>query len=265
MTTSHLPNVLLETIRSKSVALSLTLKSSRSLEIIPIAKTSGYHGIFIDGEHAMYDLETISNFCIAAIGYEISPIVRVPGVDPGFITKVLDSGAQAIVVPHVDTKQQALECVKASKYHPIGKRSIASGFPQFMYKPVKYSEFSTILNREQLLFPMIETQEALENVDEIVSVEGVDGILIGSSDFSADLGDPLNFTNPKYLQACKQVIDACKANNKLIGIGGIQNSPETIKYFVSLGVNWFLGAQDSSNLAVETRSLASVLCSAVSA
>lgn len=256
---SFIKNNLLEAIKHGKITFTLTVKISRTCEIVPIAKTSGYDGIFIDGEHSSLNSQIINDLCITSLGYGISPIVRVPGCDAAFITNVLDGGAQGIVIPHINTIDDVVKCVKASKFAPLGERSVSSGFPNFQFSSVGFEDASEILNANTLTIPMIETKEGLKNIKSIAKIEGVDAILIGSSDLTSELGIPLDFKNPIYLDACERIIEACNQNSIMVGIGGIQNNPEIISFFCTKGVRWFLGAQDSSCLASECKRLGQIL------
>lgn len=261
---SFIKNNLLEAVKCGRITFTLTVKNSRSCDIVPIAKSSGYDGIFIDGEHSSLNSQRINDLCITALGYGITPIVRVPGCDSAYITNVLDGGAQGIVIPHINTVDDVVKCVKASKFAPLGERSLSSGFPQFQFNSVPFENASKILNANTLTIPMIETKEGLKNINSIAKIKGIDAILIGSSDLTSELGIPLDFKNPIYLDACERIIESCNRNDIMVGIGGIQNNPEIIDFFCERGVRWFLGAQDSACLASECKTLGQILRSITS-
>ena len=228
---------------------SFTLKTARSMDIVPMAKTAGYKSIFIDGEHSSLSVETINDLTTTSLGYGVTPIVRVPGKDAAFITKVLDAGAQGIVVPHIKTVEDVKCVVNASKFHPVGERSITGLFPQFLFEKVDSKLAQEVLNKETLTIPMIETLEALENVEAIAKVKGIDFLLVGSSDLSSALGVPNQYDHPLYVKAIDQILAAAAKAGVQVGIGGIQSYPSIIQTYYKRGVMWFLGEQDNACLS----------------
>lgn len=132
-------------------------------------------------EHSTFDLDTTSQLCIAALYAGITPIVRSPTKEPFFVSRILDGGALGVIVPHIKSVQDAKDVVEAAKFQPIGKRSATSGMPHFQYKHLSAKQANPLCNQATLVIPMIETLEALELVDEIAAVPGVDSLLIGKS------------------------------------------------------------------------------------
>ncbi|KAG0673953.1 hypothetical protein C6P40_002496 [Pichia californica] len=239
-------NKLLKNIQTGKRTISLNLKITRTMDVIPMAKTAGYETIFIDGEHSSLSTETINDLCVTALGYGITPIVRVPAKNAAFITKILDGGAFGIVVPHIKTVEDVVEVINASKFWPLGERSASGGFPQFQYESIPASTAYPLLNENTMIIPMIETLESVENLEKIVKIKGVDALLIGSSDLSCVLGVPLDFSSQKYISTMDYILRVCKENNVEIGIGGIQNHPALIEKYTKQGVKWYLGDQDKS-------------------
>lgn len=245
-------NRFLELVHSGKVVISLTVKACRS-EIVPIAKGTGCDGLFIDGEHSALTSESIVSLCMSSLGHGITPLVRVPSCDSPLTLKAVDGGAQGIIFPHIKTKVDVEKCVAATKFAPLGNRSVNMAFPQFSYTSVPYDEAVNHINSTTMVIPMVETNEALENIEAISDVRGIDAILIGASDLSSELGIPNQFDNDIFLNACNKVINVCKAKNVIVGVGGVQNHPDTVRYLTSQGAQWFLGPQDISCLAKECK------------
>jgi len=145
--------------------------------------------VIIDTEHVLINPETLEHMIRAAETVGITALVRVPDFAPNTILKVLDAGAQGVVVPHVKTREDVENIVKASRYYPQGERSLNGGRPALFGKRdlVSYLQYA---NDEILIVPMIEDREAVENIEEILSVPGIDMILEGAADLSQSYGVP---------------------------------------------------------------------------
>jgi 2-keto-3-deoxy-L-rhamnonate aldolase RhmA len=205
-----LTNTLREKMLRGQIASTLSIKMVRTVEIPMIAKTAGFDGILIDMEHSSFDLDTTSQLCIAALYAGITPIVRSPSKDPFYVSRILDGGALGVIVPHIKTVQDAKDVVQAAKFQPIGSRSSTSGLPHFQYRHVAAKVANPICNAATMVIPMIETLEALEIVDEIAAVEGVDSLLIGTNDLTAEMGIPGQYEDPRLRDAYERVSAACQ-------------------------------------------------------
>lgn len=172
------------------IALGMGLRLTRSVDIAVIAKTCGYDFLFIDMEHSSMDLDAAAQISMAALPVGISPIIRVPGKEHHHSSRILDAGAQGIVVPHVDSVEEAEHAVAYCKYPPIGHRSAMGVFPQLAYRGTPVGEAMTTLNDETLVIVMVETPAAIAQVDAIAAVPGLDVVLIGTNDLCAELGIP---------------------------------------------------------------------------
>lgn len=145
--------------------------------------------VIIDTEHVLINPETLENMIRAAETANLTPLVRVADSHPGTILRVLDSGAQGVVVPHVQSREQAESIVRYSRYHPLGMRSLNSGRPGAFGKNdlVAYLQRA---NEEIMVVPMIESREGVDQIDDILSVPGIDMVLEGAADLSQSYGTP---------------------------------------------------------------------------
>ncbi len=173
----------------------------RTVDAGMIAKNSGFDWLFIDMEHSAMEVDLASQVAISALAMGITPIVRVPGKEHHHASRLLDSGAQGIVVPHVDTAEEAAHVVSHCKYPPIGHRSVVGALPQFGYAAMSVGKSTQIANAETLVIVMVETPKAIENADAIAAVPGIDVVLIGTNDLCAELGIPGQFADPKVEDA----------------------------------------------------------------
>ncbi len=216
-------NVLKEKLDAGGLALGVGLRGARSVEIGKAMKTAGFDWLFIDMEHTAIGIDHASDISVAAQDAGITPIVRVPGFEHHHATRVLDGGAQGIVVPHVDDAETARRMVRNVRYPPLGKRSLYGALPQVDFEAHPVGELLEALNRATFLVLMIESAEGAEAADEIAAVEGVDALLIGTSDLTAELGIPGQLEHPRVVEVYEKVLAACKKHGKHAGMGGVYN------------------------------------------
>ncbi len=158
-------------------------------EIIGLA---GFDASFIDMEHTGFDFETVQGMLRACELTGISSLVRVPDNNPKTILRVLDMGAQGVQVPHIGGKEDALEMVKAVRYAPLGERGMGGPTRAARYGALPSSEHLASSNSEILLSLMIEDGRAIDELEDIASIEGVDLVTIGPTDLAQSLGIPEN-------------------------------------------------------------------------
>ncbi|KIX95352.1 uncharacterized protein Z520_08869 [Fonsecaea multimorphosa CBS 102226] len=217
-----------------------------------MAAAAGFDALFIDLEHSALSVNDASQLCTIGLLAGTTPFVRVPyQCGDGLVQRVLDGGAMGVIFPHVSTRGEAESAVSISKYPPAGKRSSTGQLPQFGYAAQPHSIMIPECNNVgSTVIVMIETQEALQNLDAIASVPGVDVLLVGSNDLTVELGIPAQFDSPVYKEAMEKVSQACKKHGKIMGLGGVYDNPTIQGWAVhELGVGFILGGQDSSFIA----------------
>lgn len=234
------------------VAIGVGLRQARTVDIGKAMKTCGYDWLFIDMEHNSMSVDMAAQISVAAQDAGITPIVRVPGFQHFHATRVLDSGAQGIVVPHVDDAEVAAQMVSNCRYPPVGHRSITGTLPQVDFESHPPGEVSPMLNDATLLVLMIETPQAVENAHEIAAVDGVDVLLIGASDLCMEMGIPGQIDHPDIVAAFAKVIDACRLNNKHAGFGGVYKQP-LIERYIKMGMRFVLAGSDISFMMAAAR------------
>ena len=218
-----LPNPIKELFKQDKIALGMNVRLARSGDIAGIAKTSGHDFIFIDGQHALYNVETIGQIAIAANGIGVAPLARVSSCDDPSVQVLLDNGIMGIVFPDISTAEQARRAVARSKFPPVGARSVAGAYSILQYRPIPMPEVVLALQDNTLVVCMIETPEGLANVDAIAAVEGVDVIHIGLNDLLTSMGKPGAFGSAEQVAAIDKVLAACKKHGKVPGVGGDRN------------------------------------------
>ena len=200
-----------------------------------ILKNAGCEFIIFDMEHGGLSLEQFKTLAITSNASNIAPFIRIPEVNYNYVARALDLGAAGIMVPMVNTPEDALRIVHSSNYPPLGKRGAGFGFAHDNYtnkNPISYMEKSnnTLINIIQ-----IESKKGLENVKEIASIDGVDCLWVGHFDLTNFLGIPGDFTSKIYFDAINEVIMAAKSNNKSLGI--MVNNKQDLETYSRLGFN----------------------------
>lgn len=198
---------------------------------------SGFDFILFDTQHEAQGIKELQHQVQAMRGKRAIPIIRVGSNDQALICYALDIGAKGIVVPMVNTREEAADMVQWCKYPPEGKRSSAG--PRGEWGEFEnYREYMDAVNREVLVIPMIETMESLKNLNEILSVPGIDVLLVGPSDLSICLGISLDYLNPKYQETLDKISAACKKAGVIPGMYFIPGGQDPNK-FVERGFKLF--------------------------
>ncbi|MBC3885224.1 HpcH/HpaI aldolase family protein [Undibacterium griseum] len=169
---------------------------------------AGYDFVILDLEHASVNPQTLEDMIRAAEGCGLTPLVRVPSAEPKTILRVLDAGAQGIVVPCVQDGEQARQAVRASRYHPLGERGISGGRTTG-FGTLDLPAYMALANREVMVIAMIEDAAGVENIDAIASVPGIDMVLEGAIDLSQSLGVPGQAQHPTVQAAIRRVAATC--------------------------------------------------------
>jgi 4-hydroxy-2-oxoheptanedioate aldolase len=228
---------------------SMTVRLVRTVDIAAIASTAGFDSVYIDLEHSSFSLEAAGQICMACNSLGVTPLVRVPGLDPSLIARVMDSGAMGIIVPDVESADEARAAVHAVKHVPLGERSLAGAAPQLNYRTFPADQVIRELDQASMVVAMIESQAGLDAVHAIASVDGVDVVLVGANDLSVALGVAGQMDSPQVHDAYVRVIEACRAKGKTVGIGGLGGRPDLIRRYLELGARYVSTGNDISFLS----------------
>ena len=208
---------------------------SSAVECLGIA---GLDFLIIDSEHGPFDVESTMDFIRTAEMRDITPFVRVKDTSRSSILKMLDIGAKGLVIPCINTVEEVKKIIEYGKYYPLGNRGFFFGRAAgYGYDdPAKnVGSYFEICNRETMLIPQCETSGCLENIEDIVSLEGVDGIFIGPYDLSIGMGKAAQFDDPEFKAAIKRICSACKNAGKPVFI--FSANTETAKKYLDDGFN----------------------------
>lgn len=241
-------NHALDRLACGEIVLCLGLRQARSPDIVMLAASAGFDAVYVDLEHSPLSLETASMLCASATALGITGIVRVPSHAADAVSRALDGGAQGILIPHVNTGEQARAIVSSARFPPIGHRSVMGSTPALAYQSLPLAEVISTLNRETLIIAMVETPEAVANAEAIASVEGIDMLLIGSNDLCTEMGIAGQLRHPRLLDAYESVAAACRTNKKFLGVGGIRGDTDLQAKLIGLGARFLIAGSDMSYL-----------------
>ncbi|MDB5602595.1 MAG: aldolase [Xanthobacteraceae bacterium] len=229
------------------IAAGLVVAHARTASIARIAASCGYHWLFVDLEHGPTGLDVASQICVAALDAGITPFVRVPENSPGWIGRVLDGGAVGVVVPHIDSAEDAARAVDAARYPPTGQRSLSGLLPQFGYRALPAREQMARSEALTFVVGIIETEQAIADIDAIAAVPGLDALQAGTSDLSVSLGVPGELDHPRVQEAVRQTIAACQRHGKVAAVGGAYRE-DWLRLYAGMGIRLMLVGNDLSLL-----------------
>ena len=219
---------------------------SLSDQFLPlIYKNAGYNCVIIDMEHSTYDLHTVHALVQASRSCGLFPIVRAPEPTKAWIQKIWDLGARGIAMPLMETVEQAKEFVRLSKYPPIGQRGMGPGLGHMDFDTTSdLADYIAKSNDELILLVQPETRKGVDNLDAILDVEGIDGILTGPYDLSVSLGIPGQFMDQHFIEANEKTIRVTQSHKKLVF--GFAGNPEQAQKLVDIGANTIFMETDNS-------------------
>jgi 2-keto-3-deoxy-L-rhamnonate aldolase RhmA len=183
--------------------------------IAQIAKVAGAEFVLYDMEHSGAGIETIKEQCACCRGLGLAPLVRVPATEYDFIANVLDVGAHGVMVPMVDTAEQAAFIAAAAHYPPQGRRGAGFGMAHDDYLPGEPAAKIRAAHERTLTIAQIETVAGLANVEAIAATPGIDVLWIGHFDLTNFMGIPGQFQHPDYLAGVHRIVAACRRHGKV--------------------------------------------------
>ncbi|KAJ4998309.1 4-hydroxy-2-oxovalerate aldolase [Colletotrichum sp. SAR 10_66] len=218
------PNLVKSLMRQNRLAHSFGLRVAFSTEMPLVAKRAGYSAVLMNLEHMAMSMETMRDIAVSCLNVGITPTVVVPTCSQEWISRCLDSGAQAVIVPHVNTVEQAKMCVDASKFPPLYTTQLS------------YAAIAEVVNDEVLIMPMIETKEGVENVEAIAAVPGIDALFIGCADLCMELGIPGQYDSELFHSTVAKIAEAAEkagvdGRKVFVGLGGLEPRPDLLEEF----------------------------------
>ena len=228
-------NAVKELVKSGKTAIGTAGSATGDMAMLADA---GFDFLLFDTQHAPVEVKQLIPAIASLRGKRTSPVVRVSANRADLICFALDAGARGIVVPMINTAEEAREMVRACKYFPDGERSNAGVRGEWGETGDDYRRYMDTVNNDVLIAPMIETQQAIANIDEILSVPGIDVLLVGPSDLSIELEVPLDYQSDTYQEALDTIAAACKRHGVVPGMYFIPPDMEP-DFFVEKGFKFF--------------------------
>jgi 2-keto-3-deoxy-L-rhamnonate aldolase RhmA len=190
----------------------------RSAEYPKLLVAAGFHWAFIDTEHGGFDLETVQDICRVSQLVGLAPIVRVADLQYSLVARSLDCGAQGIIFPRMEDPKLLETALGWTKFPPAGVRGYGLQPSQVEYESTPFADVIAHLNANTLTVLQIESARAVEAREEILSVPGIDAVMIGPADLSISMGIPGDFQHPRLIEAVELIQDACVRNGVAPGI-----------------------------------------------
>ena len=212
------PNKLRQLLNEGRPAYGTMIQDLRSPSVAQIMAQAGCDFLFLDMEHGPFSYETVADTVRVARLMGITPLVRVPDAEYHLIARTLDLGAQGLMIPRVETRAQVEYIVECALYPPLGKRGCSVDKGQNDFVPQGTWSFTEEANRENLIILQIERRQAVEEIDDLLSVPGVGAALIGPNDLSLSLGQRSDDMLASLEAPIQRVLDACLARGIPCGI-----------------------------------------------
>jgi len=222
----------------KGVPITGCMISAALPALVEISALAGFDFVFIDAEQGPLSEKDCEILVLAAEARGIVPLIRVPQNSPEVVLRYMDVGAMGIIMPGVKNREEAERVVRSVKYFPRGERGLtASRASDYgMGKPM--SEYVVEANRETIVMAIIESREAIENIREILSVDDLDGVIMGAGDLSQDMGYPGQTGHPEVEAAFQKALDMGLGSGK--AFGSVLRAGETPDKYLNRGVNILL-------------------------
>jgi len=225
-------------LKRGEMRLGVNFGQLRSAEIPRLLAKAGFHWAFLDTEHGGFDLETVQDICRVAVLAGLSPLVRVADLQYALVARALDCGAQGVIFPRIEDPRLLETAISWTKFPPMGVRGYGLMASQVEYTSQPFTEIIEHMNANTMTVLQIETKRAVEAREEILSVPGIDAVMIGPADLSISLGIPGQFQHPLLIEAMEKVRRTCE--EKGISPGTQTRSVDVARFWKARGMR-FLG------------------------
>lgn len=206
-------------VRNGTTTIGTMLQDYRSPRILPILDELNFDFVVLDQEHSGISFSDIELFATAARDLDISLLVRPTKISYEYIARALDMGADGLMIPHVDTVEQVKKIINSAKYPPIGKRSYGMRKELCGFGPFDgTADYLKKANEHSLILIQIESPTGLQNKDELIKSEDIDGVIIGPADLTMNMAIPGQYSNEIFTESCESVLKTCSKNRKGFGI-----------------------------------------------
>ena len=242
------PNRVKQALAEGRLQLGTSFAQIPSPEVARILAAAGFDWAFIDTEHGWFGIETVKEVCYASVRAGLCPIVRVVSLEYGLIARALDAGAQGVMFPRVESAELLERAISWTQFPPVGIRGCGLNVAHTGFEKATIAEVIEHANANTMVVLQIETKRALEVRDELLSIAGIDAVMVGPVDLSISLGVPGDFQHPKMVEAMEQIRDSCLAHG--IAPGTQTRTLPLAKFWRELGMK-FLGCSNEIAMMLE--------------
>jgi 2-dehydro-3-deoxyglucarate aldolase/4-hydroxy-2-oxoheptanedioate aldolase len=242
------PNLVKCALAQGKVQLGTGFGQLRSAEIPRMFAAAGFQWAFIDTEHGGFDLETVQDICRTSLMAGLCPVVRVAALDYALVARALDCGAQGVIFPRVESPELLEEAVSWTKFPPTGVRGYGLTAMQVDYEQASFAEIIQHMNANTMVVLQIETRRAVEMRDELLSVPGIDAVMVGPADLSISLDVPGDFQHSKMVEAMELIRDSCLRHR--VAPGTQTRSAALARFWKNRGM-LFLGCSNDTAMLYE--------------
>lgn len=246
-----------ERLQAGKLILGHNIRYARTSEVAAICRRCGYHYMWLDDEHSPKEPQLWLEMAMSGVRLGVTPFMRTRSHDPAEISLHLTNGALGVVIPHVNTEEEARAVARASRFYPEGDQSVPGFFPQIDYRMMRPAEATAEINAAITVCVMLEHAQAVENADAMASVEGVDVLFLGLTDLTYDLGIPSQYDHPDMMRAVEKVCAAARRHGKFVGMGGPgPNRLDLWQQYVDMGAQMLLTQNDIGMLVTRATEIA---------
>ena len=231
-----------------------TMQTLNSPAISEMLAEIGFDWIFVDAEHAVFELSDVQAI-LQAVGNEISCLVRIPQLGEAYIKQFLDLGASGIIIPQVNSAEQARSVVQFSRYSPLGSRGVGLG--RAHRYGLKFQEYVESANDEVVVVVQAEHIDAVNNIESIVQVTGIDCVLVGPYDLSASMNKTGQVDHPEVIDAINHITTVCRDAKMPLGIFGV--NADSICHYAQQGFTLLVAGTDTILLSQSAKKLLSIM------
>ena len=205
-------------LKDGETCIGTMVREIRSPQVIQLLAASGWDFVIVDTEHGFLDMSTLADFASIARYEQTTLIVRVPDNLYHLLARPLDIGVEGLLCPRVDSREESQLIVRSARYAPLGDRGVSVSGIATEYRSMSSTEYLAAANDNTLIAIQIESVQAMERLDEILSVPGIDAAFIGPEDLSQSMGIPGQIEHGRMREAYQRVIDACCRHNVASGM-----------------------------------------------
>ncbi len=242
-------NVVIERLANGLPVFVFGVRMSRTVDVVKIAKGTGHHVLWIDLEHSGMSMDAAVQLCSSALDAGLVPMIRIREGEIGLIGPLMDGGALGVMAPMIETAEEAIQISKACRFPPDGGRSQNSALPLFGYRKIPAKQVNARCNESAFVAVTIESERGFANLEAIAAVPGVDLIICGCNDFSADLGILGEYEDERVYRTLVKAIEVCNRQKKPIAIAGIGNTPYLQKFIAAGAAPFHITGFDAEMLS----------------